>query len=318
MIKTTRIVPFLVVAALAACGGDGGGAGGGDAAGGGELSGRIQIDGSSTVYPVSQAMAEEFMLSEGRGVRVTVSQSGTGGGFSRFCAGETEISDASRPIKDSEAATCEQNGVEPLEFEIAKDGITLAVNQGNEFVQCLTVEELRKIWRPGSEVQQWSDVRSEWPNREIKLYGPGTDSGTFDYFTEAVMGEEDQSRQDYTASEDDNVLVQGVAGDAASLGYFGFAYYEQNTSQLKAVAVDAGSGCVEPTRETIASGEYAPLSRPMFIYVAGSAMERPEVQAFLRFYMENAEELVPQAGYVPLGADTYQGNLGQVQGGGAG
>ena len=316
MSKMTRLMPFLAVAALAACGGDGGEAG--REGGTGELSGRIQIDGSSTVYPISQAMAEEFMLSQGRGVRVTVSQSGTGGGFSRFCGGETEISDASRPIKDSEAATCEQNGVEPVEMEVAKDGITLVVNPQNDFVQCLTVEELQEIWRPGSEVQQWSDVRSEWPNREIKLYGPGTDSGTFDYFTEAIMGEEDRSRQDYTASEDDNVLVQGVAGDAASLGYFGYAYYEQNTTQLKAVAVDAGSGCVKATRETIASGEYAPLSRPMFIYVAGSALERPEVRSFLQFYLENAEALVPQAGYVPLDAGGYEENLSRVQGGGAG
>jgi phosphate transport system substrate-binding protein len=302
-----RGIPVLVALAVVACGGEAGEAG--------EGGGRIQIDGSSTVYPISQAMAEEFMLSEGREVRVTVSQSGTGGGFSRFCAGETEISDASRPIHEDEAELCEQNGVEPVQFEIAKDGITLTVHEGNDFVSCLTVEELRRIWEPGSEIQTWSDVRSEWPGREMKLYGPGTDSGTFDYFTEAIMGEEDRSRQDYTASEDDNVLVQGVAGDAASLGYFGYAYYEQNTNQLKSVAVDAGSGCVEPTRETIASGEYRPLSRPMFIYVAGEALTRPEVQTFVRFYMENAEELVPAAGYVPLAAETYQSNLSRVEAG---
>ena len=278
--------------------------------------GRIQIDGSSTVYPVSQAMAEEFMRTEeGQDVRITVSQSGTGGGFSRFCAGETEISDASRPIKETELQLCEQNQIEPVALDVAMDGITVAVNPQNDFVQCLTVEELRRIWEPGSDVQMWSDVRSEWPNQEIKLYGPGTDSGTFDYFTEAIMGEEDLSRQDYTASEDDNVLVQGVAGDPAALGYFGFAYYEQNTTQLKAVEVDAGSGCVAPTRETIASGEYAPLSRPMFIYVKESALSRPEVGSFLQFYMENAEELVPAAGYVPLDAAMYQQNLSRIHGG---
>ena len=302
-----RGIPALVaLVVVAACGGGAGS----------EAGGRIQIDGSSTVYPISQAMAEEFMLGEGRDVRVTVSQSGTGGGFSRFCGGETEISDASRPIHEDEAELCEQNGVEPIEFEIARDGITLTVNSQNDFVDCLTVEELRRIWRPGSEIQTWSDVRSEWPDREMKLYGPGTDSGTFDYFTEAIMGEEDASRQDYTASEDDNVLVQGVVGDAASLGYFGYAYYEENSNQLKAVAVDAGSGCVEPTRETIASGEYQPLSRPMFIYVSGEALGRPEVQSFIRFYMESAEELVPAVGYVPLDADVYRENLGRVEGSG--
>ncbi|MFW6330506.1 MAG: PstS family phosphate ABC transporter substrate-binding protein [Gemmatimonadota bacterium] len=296
-----RAAPLAVVLALAACGG-------GDADGG-----RIQIDGSSTVYPISQAVAEEFMVAEaGRGVRVTVSQSGTGGGFSRFCAGETEISDASRPIKEAELETCEANGVEPVELEVAKDGITVVVNPANDFVECLTVDELRRIWRPGSQVQTWSDVRSEWPNREIKLYGPGTDSGTFDYFTEAIMGEEDRSRQDYTASEDDNVLVQGVAGDPGALGYFGFAYYEQNTARLKAVEVDA-EGCAAPTRETIASGEYRPLSRPMYIYVNQDALSRSEVQRFVTFYMEHAQELVPAVGYVPLAESTYERNISQVE-----
>ncbi len=290
------------VLVLAACGGDAGGEGG-----------RIQVDGSSTVYPISQAMAEEYMLSEqGRGVRVTVSQSGTGGGFQRFCAGETEISDASRPIHAAELERCEANGVEPMEFEVAKDGMTVAVNSANEFVECLTVEELRRIWEPGSEIQMWSDVRSEWPNETMKLYGPGTDSGTFDYFTEAIMGEEDASRQDYTASEDDNVLVQGVAGDPGALGYFGFAYYEQNQNRLRAVAVDDGTGCVMPTRETIASGEYRPLSRPMFIYVKESALARPAVRNFVTYYMENAEELIPVAGYVPLDASVYEENLSRV------
>ena len=258
-------------------------------------------------------MAEEFMLGPGQGVRVTVSQSGTGGGFKRFCAGETEISDASRPIKPEEEALCEENGVEWTAFEVSKDGITVVVNPDNTFVACLTVAELREIWEPGSQVQMWSDVRSEWPNQEIKLYGPGTDSGTFDYFTEAIMGEEDASRQDYTASEDDNVLVQGVAGDPGALGYFGYAYYAENTDQLKEVGVDAGSGCVVPTLETIASGEYQPLARPMFIYVNASALERSDVQRFLDYYMISAADLVPQVGYVPLADSTYQANLERVQ-----
>ena len=288
---------------LAACGG-------GDAA---EDGGRIQIDGSSTVYPVTQAVAEEFMLGEGRGVRVTVSQSGTGGGFQRFCTGETEISDASRPIKPSEEETCAENGVSFEAFEISKDGITVAVNPDNTFVSCLTVDELRRVWQPGSQVQTWSDVRSEWPNQQLKLYGPGTDSGTFDYFTEAIMGEEDRSRQDYTASEDDNVLVQGVAGDPGALGYFGYAYYAENTDQLKAVEIDAGDGCVAPTRGTIASGEYRPLARPMFIYVNTGALQREAVQRFVGYYMQTAEELVPQVGYVPLAAETYEANLERVR-----
>jgi phosphate transport system substrate-binding protein len=291
-----------IPAFLAACGG-----------GASEGGGRIQIDGSSTVYPVSQAMAEEFMLGEGQGTRVTVSQSGTGGGFKRFCAGETEISDASRPIKPSEEETCAANGVEYESFEVSRDGITVVVNPDNTFVSCLTVDELKEIWGPGSEVQMWSDVRSEWPNQEMKLYGPGTDSGTFDYFTEAIMGEEDASRSDYTASEDDNVLVQGVAGDPGGMGYFGYAYYAENTDRLKEVAVDAGSGCVTPTLETIGSGEYSPLARPMFIYVKKSALQRPEVKNFVLFYMQNAPELVPQVGYVQLSGEKYDANIARVQ-----
>lgn len=295
---------MVAMATMMACGGGGTGDGG-----------RIQIDGSSTVYPISQAMAEEFMLAaEGRDVRVTVSQSGTGGGFQRFCAGETEISDASRPIKPEEEARCEENGIEPIQFEVAADGITVAVNPRNGFVQCLTVDELRRIWGPGSEVQTWSDVRSEWPNEAIKLYGPGTDSGTFDYFTEEVMGESGASRQDYTASEDDNVLVQGVTGDRSALGYFGVAYYEQNAARLKAVEVDGGNGCVAPTRDAIESGDYTPLARPMFIYVSRAALDRPEVRRFVEFYMENAEDLVRQAGYVALSEAEYEENISQVTG----
>ncbi|HUG41296.1 MAG TPA: PstS family phosphate ABC transporter substrate-binding protein [Longimicrobiales bacterium] len=309
--KLTKVAALLAVGALGACGG-GDGAGGGSGA-----SGRIQVDGSSTVYPVSQAVAEEFMRAEGRAIRVTVSQSGTGGGFQRFCAGETEISDASRPIKDTERQLCERNGVEPVELQVAMDGLTVAVHAANDFATCLTTDELRKVWEPGSTVRLWSEVRAGFPGQPMKLYGPGTSSGTFDYFTEVIMGEEDRSRQDYTASEDDNVLVQGVAGDPGALGYFGYAYYEENRDKLKALAVDGGSGCVPPSRETIASGEYAPLARPMFIYVSGQALARPEVRSFVEYYMENAEELVPQVGYVPLDASVYEDNLSRIRGIGA-
>lgn len=304
--KLRKVVPILAALAVptlvVACGG-------GDATDGG----RIQVDGSSTVYPVTQAVAEEFMLGEGQGVRVTVSQSGTGGGFQRFCVGETEISDASRPIKPEERATCEENGVEPVVFEVARDGITVVVNPDNTFVSCLTAAELRELWRPGSEVQMWSDIRSEWPNQELKLYGPGTDSGTFDYFTEAIMGEGGASRDDYTASADDNVLVVGVAGDEASLGYFGFAYYVENTERLEAVEIDGGAGCVAPTRETIEDGSYTPLSRPMFIYAKAESMERPVVAEFLRFWMENSAALVPEVGYVPLSEAEYSENLATLE-----
>ncbi len=278
----------------------------------GELRGSIEIDGSSTVYPITEAVAEEFMAETGRGVRVTVGVSGTGGGFKRFCAGETAISDASRPIKASEREACERAGVAYLEIPVAYDGIAVVANPANAFLECLTVAELRRIWESGSTVRRWSDIRPEWPSEEIHLYGPGTDSGTFDYFTEAIVGEAGASRPDYTASEDDNVLVQGVAGDPNALGYFGYAYYEENAERLKLVGVDAGSGCRLPARETIKTGEYAPLSRPVFIYVSESALDRPEVAAFVQYYLENAGELVPQVGYVALDPSMYQGGLRQV------
>ena len=304
-------VVAVAVLLLAACGGgDAGGEGaGGEGAAVQGLSGTIGVDGSSTVYPITEAMAEEFGRETGSSVRVTVGMSGTGGGFKRFCAGETEISNASRPIKDSERELCAASGVEFLELPVAIDGLAVVVHPQNEAVSCLTVEELRKMWEPGSQVSRWSDVRAGLPSETIKLYGPGTNSGTFDYFTEAVMGEEDASRGDYSASEDDNVLVQGVAGDRAALGYFGYAYYQENQDKLKAVAIDAGSGCVAPTAETVASGQYAPLSRPLFLYVNRAALARPEVAAFLRFYIENAPELVPAVGYVARAAADYQADL---------
>jgi phosphate transport system substrate-binding protein len=282
-----------------------------------ELSGTIEIDGSSTVFPVSEAVAEEFGAYTGGSVRVMVGQSGTGGGFKRFCAGETQFSNASRHMTESERALCEQNGVDPMEMQIAIDGLAVVANPQNTFVECLTVDELRRIWEPGSQVSNWSQVRAGFPDEPLKLYGPGTNSGTFDYFTHAIVGQERASRADFTASEDDNVLVQGVAGDRNALGYFGYAYYAENTSRLKAIAVDNGQGCVQATPDAVLSGQYAPLSRPLFLYVNRAALQRPEVAAFVRFYMEHSPELVPQVGYVPATAATYSSNISQIgQGGG--
>jgi phosphate transport system substrate-binding protein len=292
-----------------ACGGGSDAGGNGTAEG---LSGSIELDGSSTVYPISQAVAEEFMRETSGNVRVTVGVSGTGGGFRRFCAGETEISNASRAIKDDERQQCEASGVDPVELQVAIDGLAVVVNPQNTIVQCLTVEELRRIWEPGSTIQQWSEVRSGLPAQPLRLYGPGTNSGTFDYFTEAIMGEEDASRPDYSASEDDNVLVQGVGGDQNALGYFGYAYYIENEARLRAIGIDNGSGCVLPTPETVTSGQYAPLSRPLFIYVDRNELQRPEVAEFVRYYMAHAAELVGEVGYVPMQAERYQENLSQV------
>jgi len=285
---------------LAACGG------GGD--GGDGLSGEIVGDGSSTVFPISEAVAEAFREVEG-GVDVVVGLSGTGGGFEKFCGGETDFNDASRPIKDEEKQACAGNGIEWVEFQVAYDGLSLMVNPDNDFVDCLTVEELKKIWEPGSKVDSWDDVRPEFPDEGIKLYGPGTDSGTFDYFTDEIVGEEGASRADYTPSEDDNVLVQGVAGDKGSLGYFGFAYYEQNTDKLKLLGVDGGSGCIQPTRQTILDGTYSPLSRPLFVYVRKDSLDRTEVAEFMRFYLTGGPDLVAQVGYVEAPDAVYQEGL---------
>ncbi|HEY0305373.1 MAG TPA: PstS family phosphate ABC transporter substrate-binding protein [Longimicrobiales bacterium] len=292
--------------ALLACGG------GSDSGSAGGLSGSISIDGSSTVYPITEAVAEEFGTEHQGAVRVTVGLSGTGGGFKRFCAGEIDISNASRPIKDSERELCAQNNITFVEIPIAYDGLSVVANPQNNFAQCLTVDELKKIWGPESKVQRWSEVRQGLPNSELKLYGPGTNSGTFDYFTEEVVGKQGASRADYTASEDDNVLVQGVEGDANALGYFGFAYYKENAQRLKLIAVDGGKGCVTPSEETIKNGTYTPLSRPLFIYVSQKAMARPEVKGFVEFYLTNGAELVPQVGYVALDAAQYQQSMGKL------
>ena len=300
----------MLVALLAvACGGGGTGAGGGSQGAnspGATLSGEIRIDGSSTVFPITEAVAEQFQA-ENRGVRVTVAFSGTGGGFKKFCAGEIEANDASRPIRSedkpgekSEATACKEQGVTPLELPVAMDGLSVLVNPANDFVKCLTVPQLNQIWKPDSKVRRWSDVNPAWPTQEIKLYGPGADSGTFDYFTAEINGEEGASRSDYTQSEDDNALVQGISGDRNALGYFGYAYYAQNKDRLKAVQIDGGQGCVDPTEQTIADGSYKPLSRPLFVYVSKEALKRPEVNAFFKFYLDNVSKLVGDVGYIPL------------------
>jgi phosphate transport system substrate-binding protein len=286
--------------------------GSGDAGRRSDLSGTIEIDGSSTVYPVTEAVAEEFGAETGGSVRVMVGFSGTGGGFRRFCNGETQISNASRHIGATERDLCAQNGIEYVEMQVAIDGLAVVAHPANGFLDCLTVEELRRVWEPGSQVNNWAQVRDGFPDAPLKLYGPGTNSGTFDYFTEAIMGTERASRSDFTASEDDNVLVAGVEGDRTALGYFGYAYYAENAGRLKSIAIDNGAGCVQPTPENVEAGTYAPLARPLFIYVNRSALERPEVAEFVRFYMEHAPALVGEVGYVPADAAVYQANLAHI------
>jgi phosphate transport system substrate-binding protein len=266
------------------------------------MEGTILVDGSSTVAPITQAVAEEFQLAF-PGVRVPVGISGTGGGFKKFCNGETDISDASRPIKESETDLCEQNGIEYVELPVAFDGMAVMVNPANSFVDCLTVAELKLIWSPEAEgvITNWNQVRAGFPDAPLNLYGAGTDSGTYDYFTQAVVGVEGSSRGDFLPSEDDNVLVQGIAGDVNALGFFGLAYYEENADKLKLVGVDPGTGCVLPDQETVADGSYQPLSRPIFIYVNRERIDaKDEISAFVAFYLEHAADLVLEVGYIPL------------------
>jgi phosphate transport system substrate-binding protein len=270
-----------------------------------DLSGTIKIDGSSTVFPITEAVAEEFQKSHPK-VKVTVGISGTGGGFKKFTVGETDISDASRPISDKEREAAATNKIGYIELPIGYDGISVVVNPRNDFVDSLTVAELKKIWEPGSKVKLWSDVRPNWPKRSIRLYAPGTDSGTFDFFTEEVNGKAKACRSDFSPSENDNVLVQGIAGDPDSLGYFGFAYYEENRDRLKLVTIDSGKGPVAPSVKSIESGTYRPLSRPLFIYVNVNAVtSRPEVEEFVKFYLNNATKLIGAVGYVPFKAELY-------------
>ena len=268
--------------------------------GGGSLSGTVKVDGSSTVAPLTTAAAELFAEEQTK-VRVTVGTSGTGGGFEKFCAGETDISDASRPIKDDEEApNCAEKGIEYVEIPVANDALTIVVSKDNDWVDCLTTEQLKAIWEPGSKVTSWKDVDAGFPDEKLDLFGPGTDSGTFDYFTAEINGEEGASREDYSPSEDDNVIVQGVSGSKGGLGYFGFTYFEENADSLKAVAVDSGDGCVTPSVDTARDGSYTPLSRPLFIYPSKAALQRPEVKAFLDFYLENDADIAEAAQFIPL------------------
>ena len=293
---------------LAACGGssDGGGTASPTGTGtasptqtGGNLSGSVRIDGSSTVYPLTATAAEDFMAAN-PGVQVTVASSGTGGGFEKFCRGETDANDASRPIKEDEAAACKEAGVEFGSLTFAIDALTVVVNSANDWATCLTVEELAKIWGPDSTVNNWNQVRADFPDVPLALFGPGTDSGTFDYFTDEINGEEGASRSDYTPSEDDNVIVQGVSSSEGGLGYFGFTYYEENADKLKAVAIDNGSGCVTPSVDTARDGSYTPLSRPLFVYPSVEALKRPEVKAFFDYYVANDAAIAEGALYIPL------------------
>jgi phosphate transport system substrate-binding protein len=296
-----------VLVALAACGR--GEQRGGDAGSTGNA--LIRMDGSSTVFPIAEAVAEEFQR-EHAGVRVTVGISGTGGGFQKFCRNEVDIANASRPIKPSELEQCGTNGVEFIEIPIAYDGLVVAVHPNNTWAGQMTVADLKKIWAPEAQgrITRWNQVRTNWPDRELHLFGPGVDSGTYDYFTEAVVGKEGASRGDFTSSEDDNVLVQGIANDESALGFFGIAYYEQNKSRLKAVAIDDGKddngqGAITATIETVKNGTYQPLSRPLFLYVARRAADRPEVAQIVEYSLTAGPDLVAEVGYVPLGSDGY-------------
>jgi phosphate transport system substrate-binding protein len=297
--KNILYYSFLVIILMAACGHNKSKKAG--------LTGEIKIDGSSTVYPITEAIAEEFRITN-PGVNVSIGISGTGGGFKKFGRGETDISNASRLIKESEDSLCKANSVEYVALTVAYDGLAVLINSNNDWVDHLTVQELKKLWEPQAQkvVMKWNQIRPEWPDEEIHLFGPGVASGTYDYFTEVIVGKSGSSRGDFTASEDDNVLVQGVAGDKFSLGFFGLAYYEENKDKLKLVSIDNGAGPVYPSLETVSNGSYSPLSRPVFIYVSKKAAEREEVRGFVEFYLETVGSLVMEVGYVPLPADKYE------------
>jgi phosphate transport system substrate-binding protein len=304
-IRSAAVVVFCLP--LFACGG---GETGGDA--GAPAPAVIQIDGSSTVYPVTEAMAEEFRV-ESPDARITVGISGTGGGFQKFCRNEIDIADASRPISGSEREACAAAGIEYIELPVAYDGLAVVVHPKNTWANDMTVEELRRLWEPAAQgkIMRWNQVRNGWPDQEVHLFGAGVDSGTFDYFTEAIAGKTGASRGDYTSSEDDNVIVQGVSGDEYALGYFGYAYYEENRDRLKLVAIDDGddsngAGAIAPSPETVAGGTYRPLSRPIFIYPKVSALSRPEVEAFVSYYVGDGIPLVREVGYIPLTDAEYE------------
>ncbi len=299
LIKRTHILAVLAIGVVgltaAACGGSGDeseGSAGGNA-------GSIRIDGSSTVAPLATLAAERFEQ-QGSGTRVTVGTSGTGGGFEKFCNGETEIATASRAIKDEEQAMCDDKGVAFTEVLVANDGIAIVANVGNDWAPCLTTDQLAAVWGPESTATRWSEIDASFPDDELKLFGPGTDSGTFDFFTKEINGEEGASRTDYSPSEDDNVTIQGVEGETGGLGYFGLSYYEQNKDQLALVEVDSGDGCVAPTTETVQDGSYTPLSRPLYLYVATPAEPRPELKAFMTYMIDNEKQIATDALFVPL------------------
>jgi phosphate transport system substrate-binding protein len=307
-INSRTRVGALAVAAVFAIGACSSAGGAGNPSAG--VTGTITIDGSSTVYPITEAVAEEFQLAN-PGVRVPTSLSGTGGGFKKFCVGETDINDASRPIKaddEGEGVACETNGIEYVELQVAIDGLTVVVNPENDFATCLTVDELAKIYGPDSPQDlSWSDIRADFPAEPVNRFMPGADSGTFDYFTEEVNGELDAATQFATQSEDDNQLVTGVAGDVNAIAFFGYAYFVENEDKLKAIEVDGGEGCIAPTEETINDNSYAPLSRPLFIYPdVGKAKERPELKAFVDFYLDNTNALSAEVGYIALPDELLQ------------
>jgi len=321
--KPSKLSYLSLLAALAigGCSGGSGNAGTGETGMGGAttggssvaLKGTITIDGSSTVFPISQAMSEEF-TDKHKDLKVPVNMSGTGGGMKKFVAGEIDICGASRPIEPEEIEAAKAKGIEYVEIPVAYDGLSVVVNKENNFVDHLTVAELKKIWEPNSTVNNWKDVRPGFPDVPMKLFGAGTDSGTFEYFTEAINGKKKESRTDYTPSEDDNVLVTGVKGEKGGLGYFGYAYYIANKNDLKIVKVDGGNGPVEPTHDTINDGSYAPLSRPIFLYVSKKALERPEVMEFVKYILsKESREFIAETGYVALPDAAYDNNLKNVQ-----
>ncbi|HEY5834360.1 PstS family phosphate ABC transporter substrate-binding protein [Streptomyces sp.] len=291
---------FAAALALSACGGGAGGTG--SSSGSGDLSGTVTVDGSSTVAPLTTAAAEIFAEEQPK-VRVTVGTSGTGGGFEKFCAGETDISDASRPIENEEKSACEAKGITYGQLTVANDALTVVVNKDADWVDCLTVAQLKKIWEPGSKVNNWNQVDSSFPSEPLKLFGAGTDSGTFDYFTEKINGKEGASRTDYSPTEDDNVTVQGVAGSKGGLGYFGYSYFEENTDKLKALKIDGGAGCVAPSVQTAQDGTYKPLSRPLFIYPNVESLDKAQVLGFVEYYVDNNESIAKDARFIPLNSE---------------
>ncbi|MBX3630665.1 MAG: PstS family phosphate ABC transporter substrate-binding protein [Nitrosomonas sp.] len=275
----------------------------------------VRIDGSSTVYPIIEAVAEDFQILKRGAIRVTVGISGTGGGFKKFCRGELDIVNASRPITELEMEACKKVGVQYVEMPVAIDALTVVVNPRNTWSGTMTVDELKQFWEPAAQgkITHWNQVNPAWPDKQIKLFGPGADSGTFEYFTEAIVGRAKSSRGDFTASEDDNVLVQGVASDMYALGFFGFAYYIENNKRIHAVAIDSGNGGVIPSAQTVGNGSYQPLSRPVFIYVNARSTTKPEIREFVKFFMDNAAELVSEVKYFPLSPNIYKLNLENLQ-----